>query len=152
MAAWADAFSSEIHLWRVSEPLPRRLLGHSLGVKQLCFSTDGSLLASASLDHSIRLWSVSDAKPVRVLRGHWAQSNGVAFSPDGRTLASVAHQDSMKFWDVASGRELCSLPGRHWGESLAFSPDGRWLGISLSPGTGNSFGLKLLRGASMNLH
>ncbi len=146
VAAWSDAFSGEIHLWGVTEPHTRRLIGHSLGVKHLAFSADGSLLASASLDHSIRIWSVAEARLVRVLRGHWAQSNGVAFSPDGRTLASVAHQDSMKFWDVSSGRELCSVPGSDWGESLAFSPDGRWLGIGLSPGNANGSGMRLLRG------
>lgn len=143
--AWADAFSREIHLWRTTGGQARTLVGHTLGVKHLAFSPDGRLLASASLDHTIRLWSVADGQTVRVLRGHWAQSNGVGFSPDGRTLASVEHRDALKFWDVATGRELCSVPGKDWGESLAFSPDGRWLGIGLSRDQGD--GLRLLRGA-----
>ena len=39
----------------------RRLDGHTNGVTRLIASTDGQMLVSASLDHSIRLWQPQDA-------------------------------------------------------------------------------------------
>src|SRR5450631_4369274 len=46
---------------------PRALKGHSGPVVGLTFSRDGALLASASWDNTVRLWSVSDGRCVRTL-------------------------------------------------------------------------------------
>jgi uncharacterized caspase-like protein len=86
------------------------------------------MLASASRDHTIKLWDVASGREIRTLSGHSSAVASVAFSPDGRTLASGSGDHTIKLWDVASGREIRTLSGHSdvvW--SVAFSPDGRTL-------------------------
>ena len=56
--------------------------GHSGPIAALAVSPDGTMLASASWDHTVRLWPLAGGAP-RVLEGHTQNVNGVAFSPDG---------------------------------------------------------------------
>ena len=93
----------------------------------VAFSSDGGMLASGSVDSTIRLWDVSTGKMIRTLTGHTAPVDSVAFSPDGRMLASGSMDDTVKLWDVDTGkliRTLLILRTLEWVDSVAFSPDG----------------------------
>ena len=52
-------------------------------IVDLAVSPDGKTLASASWDHTVRLWPLDGGAP-RVLEGNTQNVNGVAFSPDGK--------------------------------------------------------------------
>src|SRR5205823_155659 len=100
------------------EQKPATLQGHSKAVLSVAFSPDGKTLASASADHTIKLWDVASAK-VRATLQHTRQVLCVAFSPDGKTLASGANRDPKgagasalgwaTLWDVATGQEKAKL-------------------------------------------
>src|SRR5436305_573190 len=83
----ASGQDARIAVWQPGELHPAALLsGHSAPVVALAVSPDGSMLASASWDHTARLWPL-DSLPhpgttsVRVLEGHAQNVNGVAFTP-----------------------------------------------------------------------
>ena len=66
---------------------------------------------------------------VRTLAPHEGGAPDVAFSPDGSRLASLGAFDDFAIWETATGLPLYQLQdeGIEFGNSLAFSPDGRYL-------------------------
>jgi len=70
---------------------------------RLAVSPDGSRIAGAMNDRTVRLWS-SDGKLVSVLRGHSDLVMDVAFSPNGTQLASASYDKTVRIWELATGR------------------------------------------------
>src|SRR5438477_10079383 len=68
------------------------LRGHSARVTSVSFLPNGSLLASSSLDGTVKLWNLPTAQERTIIRGHkalWGVQ--VEFSPDGRWLAMTTN-------------------------------------------------------------
>ncbi|MEG4208005.1 AAA-like domain-containing protein, partial [Microcoleus sp. Pol7_A1] len=87
------------------------LEGHSNYVNSLAFSPDGLTLASASNDHTIKLWHLESQKPIATLTGHSNPVWSVAFSPDGLTLASASSDHTIKLWHLESQKPIATLTG-----------------------------------------
>ena len=117
-----------------------RFEGHTDRVYSVIFSPDGTRLASASQDATIRLWDVATGQEVRRLeQGDVFWVNSLAFSLDGIQLVSGGASQSsagtsgkIRLWDVATGQMVRSFGGSISGVgSLAFSPDGTQLASGL---------------------
>src|SRR5258707_7374159 len=90
-----------IAIWTAGNAQPDAVLeGHTAPIAALAVSLDGTTLASASWDQTVRLWPLAGGAP-RVLDGHTQNVNGVAFAPDGRTLVSVSYDQSLRIWPLA---------------------------------------------------
>jgi serine/threonine protein kinase len=101
------------------------LKGHSDFVFSVAFSPDGKMLASGSLDKTIKLWGARDGVILQTLKGHGAWVRSVAFSPDGKLIASGSGDNTIKIWRVTDGNLLHTLENHKGGIwSVAFSPDG----------------------------
>jgi len=113
------------HLLSWSERLNRTMKGHTGGVLSVAWSPDNKHLASASADHTVKVWDSSSGKELLSLKGHSATVHSVAWSPDNKRLASASGSwdDTVKVWDSSSGKELLSFKG-HAGAvfSVAWSP------------------------------
>lgn len=73
---------------------------HSRAPYQLAFSPDGSLLASASDDGTLRFWDLSTGANVKTIRnGH--EAGAVAFSPDGTLIAYSVWGEGLQVWAAA---------------------------------------------------
>src|SRR5436309_1245184 len=103
-------------------------LRHPHNVWAVAYSPDGSRLASASQDGTVKIWDLGNGKELLTFHGHSESVNTVAFSPDGQTLASAGGDKDIKLWEAATGKELRTLSGHtDFIKSVAFSPDGKTL-------------------------
>ncbi|OPG12471.1 hypothetical protein B1L11_13805 [Microbispora sp. GKU 823] len=83
---------------------------HTLGhVTALCYSPDGTILASGGYDHTIVLSDASNGRRIRTLTGHSGEVAALAFSRDGKVLASGGYDGTARLWDAATGRALAVL-------------------------------------------
>jgi WD40 repeat protein len=75
------------------------LTGHEDIVSRVTFSPDGQLLASASHDNTIKLWTRegNSSKPSLDIL---ATVNWIMFSQDGQTLISSSDDGTIKQWDL----------------------------------------------------
>ena len=104
----------------------QELQGHEGEVYCLAWSPDGTRIASASQDKTIRIWSLfpdrlgeqspgrqaapdiadsafsgnAQGHDVMVLSGHTSEVNFVAFSPDGSHIASASDDGTIRIWPV----------------------------------------------------
>ena len=111
--------------WYYLQRLCRLDLRTLRGVSAVAFSPDGSRIASASDDRTVKLWDAGTGQEVLTLHGHSEPVNRLAFSPDGRRVASASSDRTVKLWDAVTGEEVLTLRGHSaavWG--VAFSPDG----------------------------
>ena len=112
---WDASTGDEIHT----------LQGHTDVVYRISFSPDGTRIASASSDDTIKLWDASTGEELRTFKGHTDFVYSVRFSPDGTRIASGSWDDKIKLWDATTGEELRTLTGHTSGVlSVSFNPDG----------------------------
>lgn len=103
------------------------LQGHSNTICEVAFSRDGKLLATASDDQQVKLWSVGDWRLVRTLQGT-ERFKSVTFSVDGQWILAGGASGAVTVWETAGGRLVNQLRGHADAVyRLAFSPDGRTL-------------------------
>ncbi len=123
--------SKEIQVFDAEDghPIGAPLKGHSLDVLDLKFQPHGELVASASLDGTIRLWSLRKSRGAAELTGRMGPVMAIAFSPDGKLLAGATRIGAVALWDVDARSLLAVLTGvlTSTVTSVAFSPDGAWL-------------------------
>ena len=114
---------ARIAIWVPGKPQPVMVLeGHMAPVVALAVSPDGTMLASASWDHTVRL-SLLSGSASRVIEGHTQNVNGVAFTPDGGALVTAGYDATLRIWPLANGSPvIATLPTPL--NSVVVAPDG----------------------------
>ena len=114
---------ARIAIWRTGAQQPDAVLeGHQGPIAALAVARGGAMLASASWDHTIRLWPLNGGEP-RMLEGHRQNVNGVAFTPDGRAVVSAGYDATIRIWPLAVGAPVIATLETPL-NALAVAPDG----------------------------
>jgi WD40 repeat protein len=90
------------------------------GVWTAAWHPEGELIAAASEDANVYLFSTRSGATHTVMRGHQAAVVHAAFVPSGNMLLTSSYDGTSRLWDVWTGRELL----RWSGAAGSFSRDG----------------------------
>jgi WD40 repeat protein len=98
--------------------------GHRARVQSIAVAPDGRTLASASDDHTIRVWDIIGGNQTRCLTNHQDKVRCVAYSPDGRHLASASDDGTVRVWEAPTGRQALCLVHRPKAYSVFYLQQG----------------------------
>jgi serine/threonine protein kinase/WD40 repeat protein/tetratricopeptide (TPR) repeat protein len=100
-------------------------------IVSLTFSPDGQLLAVIDKQLDVTIWKIpfESDEPQEVLRGHSAFVTHVAFTPDDKSLAVGLWNGVVKLRNRATWQETAMFQVDGNLNTMAFSPDGRYLAI-----------------------
>jgi len=108
------------------------LSAHTAPVTAVAYSANSHMIASGSLDRSVRIWNAESGETARTLQGDPGAVSSVVFLPDGHRLASASLYGDITIWNVDTGKQLLPIQSAanvSWVSSpavhaLAVSPDG----------------------------
>jgi WD40 repeat protein len=121
------------YLWRLGHPERATLSGHRGTVTGVAVTPDGSLIATASEDGTVKVWDGVSGLERATLTGHKGPVQAVAISGDGKLVASAGEDGLVKLWDAGTGKdayvstdkELATLQGQGPIRALAFGGDSK---------------------------
>ena len=102
--------------------LIHNLTGHTGMVWSVTFSPDGSLLATCSGDHSIKIWDVATGLEIKTLTGPNDHVYTISFSANNSLLVSGGPDETIRIWDVATGALLQTHDVGYHVLTVDFSP------------------------------
>jgi hypothetical protein len=107
--------------------VPSQPDGHRDSIVFLALSPDGSSVASASIDRSIKLWDARDLSFIRDLGEQGDMARSAIFMPDGERLLTAGDDGVIMVRSVADGRVLHVLSTKDHGgvREVSLSMDGR---------------------------
>ena len=136
----ATGGNSEIKVWNLT-PLPspftleRSITETNGSVLALEYSPDGTVLAAATTNGTVRLYETAGYTLVGNLTAHAEGVRSVSFHPSGALLASGSEDDKVVVWDVANQTELLNYTHASGNVlRVRFSPNGTLLATASADG------------------
>ena len=117
--------NNAVKLWSVnSGKLIEVFPNHQKKVWDVSFSPDGKLIVSASIDETVKLWTV-EGKLIKTIKAHTDGVISISFSPDGKFFLSASQDGTVKLWS-RDGKLVKAFDNYgDWVEEATFSPDGQ---------------------------
>jgi WD40 repeat protein len=128
-----------LQMWdaHTGAPTGPAMAGQGPPLETVAFSPNGSLIAAAGDDYTIRLWDARTGQPKGQLSGHTDSVYSLAFNPDGHQIVSGSWDSTVRIWDVEHLTQIGQPLTGHAGKVrvAAFSPDGRYVASAGDDGT-----------------
>jgi WD40 repeat protein len=101
------------------------LRGHKDMITAISVLPDGQRAVSASVDGTVRLWSLAELGELCVLQGHLGGVWAVSSVPGGRHVTSAGNDGYLIVWDTESRRAVAQFIADAAIRDCAVAPDGR---------------------------
>ena len=127
--ALSSSNENSIRLWHMdSFQMWKVLIGHEDWVKDVAFHPTKTILASASKDHTVRIWDYESQKQLCLFR-HDAEVWSVVFHPNGEKVISSSRDQTVRVWNITTGECEKILTGHTGGgvNATNISDDGKWI-------------------------
>lgn len=113
----------------------KQLSGHTASITAVSLNSDGSVLATASLDKTVRLWKMPSGEPIRTLTLKAAPLS-MTFSPDGKGVIVGTGAGELSWYSVETGTAdkpfLTKGPAV---QALSLARTGKQLAVALGSGS-----------------
>ena len=109
-AGGSPAAAGVVEVWSWPDAkLVRRVEDHKDLVYRVAWRSDGSRWATASTDHTCRIYSTDTGKVLVNYEGHSRPVLTIAFLPDGKTVVSAGVDQSLQVWAAETGKPMRTL-------------------------------------------
>lgn len=130
-------FDRTVKLWDPQSGQKLSELPHSDMVLSVAFSQDGNYLYSGGREGLLRQWEWTSEREVKVFNRPdpevydatelvREEVNAISLSPDGKRILTGTN-GGIHLWDIQSNSQIQKLADGENIESVAFSPDSRWV-------------------------
>ncbi|XP_037653816.1 chromatin assembly factor 1 subunit B [Choloepus didactylus] len=82
----------------------KTLRGHLEDVYDICWATDGNLMASASVDNTAIIWDVSKGQKISIFNEHKSYVQGVTWDPVGQYIATLSCDRVLRVYSTQKKR------------------------------------------------
>jgi WD40 repeat protein len=129
------SYDGTVKVWNMTAsggrpPSVREADGHRAPIlllqgRRVCWSPDGTRLATVSEEGTTKIWDALDGRPRLHLQGkHRSAVRALSWSPDSRQLVTASADGTAIVWDPARGQELTTLRGHTSAiSSVSWCPD-----------------------------
>lgn len=82
----------------------KTLRGHLEDVYDICWATDGNLMASASVDNTAIVWDISKGQKISIFNEHKSYVQGVTWDPLGQYIATLSCDRILRVYSTQKKR------------------------------------------------
>ena len=103
---------------------PENPKSHCLSVTALAFFANLNWIVSASLDNTLKVWSMLTGKEIFTLRGHTNTVKDIAVTTNGNLVVSASSDHTLKVWDLKKQRVIANFTADNRLNCCTIAPDG----------------------------
>ncbi|MBX0331277.1 AAA-like domain-containing protein [Oscillochloris sp. ZM17-4] len=107
--------------------ITRKFVGHEADIDAIAFNNDGTLIATASEDETVRLWNVSTGAEEKRLDLS-SVVTAIAFSANDELMLTGGSDGMIRIWEISTWREIRRFTGHNDSIRVAmFTGDSRYV-------------------------
>jgi WD40 repeat protein len=125
-------YSKEIRGWNTRDGKLLFELRHDAQITSAIYSPDGSTIATASIDHKVKIWDSTTGQLLSTIRSDRSGiSADIAYRPDSKAILLWEAGNPATEWNVYTGEIIHRFEGDRGVLTTAFSNDGRYLATGI---------------------